>query len=505
MREKPYDNEVAPSGQSDNGSMPTKETTPARFAIIALGSLALVSLVSAQQTPAQRSPEMARLLSAAAHSGAPYRTLADLTETIGPRLTGSPQAERATQWAVEQMSRAGLQSVHTEPWRLSSSWRRGFAHAQLLEPFVMPLTVTSYGWTGSTRPEGVVAELAAVPGDIGREQLDREATGWAGKIVFFRGAPFASLPILVRAAERRRAVAVISRDSRPGDMLHTGPVGFGDRPFHIPVLDISAEQEHLLDTLIGRGTGVRLAITVRNEIVDTPSDSWNVVGDIPGTNRAEEMVIVAAHLDSWDLGTGAVDDGVGVAAVLAAAQAIHGAGLMPRRTIRFVLFTGEEQGLLGSRAYVSAHGDALSHLVCAFAVDWGKGPISGLALAGHRELAAPLRELASQLEEVGPIAVRNGYLTFTDAYAFSLAGAPGLAFAQQADDYARLAHSAADTLDKVDPNVLDRMAAVVAASAFWVADHPERLGQVWSRADTARVLEQDGQRALLQSLHLWPF
>jgi carboxypeptidase Q len=214
--------------------------------------------------------------------------------------------------------------------------------------------------------------------------------------------------------------------------------------------------------------------------------------------------LLGAHLDSWDLGTGAIDDGTGVAAVLGAAEAIKLSGRKPRRTIRFVLFTGEEQGLLGSRAWVKRHAAEISNLVCALVLDWGQGPIAALPVAGHDELKTDLAPLVELLNGVQKFRLADDFLTFTDAYAFTLAGVPGLAFYQDSRDYTLLGHSAADTYDKVDSQVLARNTATLSVAGFWIADSPERVGTVWPSAEIPRHLTDLKQRPMLEIFGLWP-
>ena len=395
------------------------------------------------------------------HSPA-FTWLQELTDSVGARLTGSTEAAMATQWALLRMQTAGLKNIHLEPWQLREGWKRGYARAEMTAP------------TGATRADSL--------------------------------GVYAQRPVRVRAAQLVHAVAVIARESRPGTMLvHTDPVVFGDASYKIPVLDIAAEHQKQIERMLTAGRPVRLRVAVSNTFTAGPVESANVVGEIPGTEHPEQVVILAAHLDSWDLGTGAIDDGYGVAAVLGAVESIAGAGARPKRTIRTVLFTGEEQGLLGSRAWVQQHKAELGNVVCVLALDWGQGAITSLPLAGRSDLAEEFKELPAVVNGIQPFAVDKGYLSFTDAYSFTLAGVPGLAFLQNSPQYSLEGHSAADTLDKVDAQTLRKNAAVVAVTAFWIADHPRRLGSQWTREQTAARLTEDGQRPMLAALGLWSF
>jgi carboxypeptidase Q len=307
----------------------------------------------------------------------------------------------------------------------------------------------------------------------------------------FKG--MSKFPILMSAAAERHVLAIVAADWRPGIVLpHTGPVGFAGSASDIPVVSLANEQEQLISNIIDSGHPVRIKLDIQNTFSAGPVPSHNIVGEIRGSQNPEQIVIVSAHLDSWDLATGAIDDGFGVAAVLGAAHSIISSGVKPKRTIRFVLFTGEEQGLLGSKAYLQAHPGELHNVICAFALDWGNGPITKIPLAGHEELRTPLEDLFRSMADLASIKVVSGFLMSTDAYAFTLAGIPGIAPFQDSPNYSMIGHSAADTLDKVNPQVLTRDSATLALLALWLADHPHRLGSIWPAEEIDRKLSENG-------------
>jgi carboxypeptidase Q len=249
-----------------------------------------------------------------------------------------------------------------------------------------------------------------------------------------------------------------------------------------------------------------MRVDVRNHVTSGPVLSANVVGEIPGTEHPDEIVVIGAHLDSWDLSESASDDGAGVVTMLGAAAAIIRSGVKrPRRTIRIVLFTGEEEGLLGSRAYVRAHQTEMPNHVAALIQDEGEGPIVRLELSGRADLLAEVQGVVPTTERFGPLAVNDSFYLFTDAFSFTLAGVPGINFGQNSPNAPLLHHSAADTLDKVDPAVLTRNAALVAVVSYWFADRAERLGRTWSPDETARVLTRKGFTPFLKGIGLWPF
>jgi len=442
-----------------------------------------------------------------------YQYLGELSDGIGPRLTGSTQDARAGQWALETMRAIGLRNVHPEPWKMEKGWHRGIARARLIIPFPLDLTVASYGWTGSTVLGGAEAGVLRVDSNALSKEAQEQSATWAGKILLVTAKdPKASdplktmseLPGFLETARMAGAVAVLHRDPRPGLVLaHTGPILFPGRLSLLPVLDLAGEHESLLIRMLESGKPARLRVEVQNDFTPGAVVSNNIVGEIPGSEHPKQVVVLGAHLDSWDLGTGAIDDGFGVAAVLGAAKSILSSRVTPKRTIRFILFTGEEQGLLGSRAYTQQHQAELNDLICAIILDWGNGPITKFTLSGHGELAEPFTQFFAAIDKATSLSVGKGYLTYTDAFAFTLCGVPGIAALQDSPNYALVGHSAADTFDKVDERILAWDSALLALSGIWVANDPTRVGTRWSPAETIQRLEE--QRASLQALGLWPF
>jgi carboxypeptidase Q len=210
---------------------------------------------------------------------------------------------------------------------------------------------------------------------------------------------------------------------------------------------------------------------------------------------------VGAHLDSWDLGTGSTDDGTGVCTVLAAAAAIQKSGARPRRTIRFVLFTGEEEGQQGSRAYTKQHVDELQNHLAAMVIDSGQGPIARVDL-GRTDVVPLFEPFARALRNFRELKITDRASFGTDGGPFVLAGLPGITLQQDSPDYRYTVHSAVDTLDTVRPEVLAQNATIMAMTASWLADRPERFATPWPLEQTARMLRDQGADDILKS---WPF
>jgi Zn-dependent M28 family amino/carboxypeptidase len=230
-----------------------------------------------------------------------------------------------------------------------------------------------------------------------------------------------------------------------------------------------------------------------------------VVAELKGSELPNEIVILGAHLDSWELGTGALDNGCNAALVIDTLRAIKAAGVRPKRTIRFILFSGEEEGLLGSLAYTKMHQAELANHVAAVILDNGQGPVVAMNLGGRADLIPAAKDFAKTLRAFGEISVDDNVEFGTDTGPFSLAGLPGINLDQDSPDYKYTHHSAVDTYDKVKPDILSRDTAVMALTSFWIADRAERLASPWPAEKTARMLIDKKQDRFLKMFGIWPF
>jgi carboxypeptidase Q len=347
--------------------------------------------------------------------------------------------------------------------------------------------------------------------------MKNNAANWRGKILITtaKGEPpkdrmsgFARFGTFLKAAHDAGAVAVIGgqggRPSAGMHLTHTGALGF-NTAYEIPVVSMSAEDQGQLVRYLDRGVPVRMKINVQNRLTDGPVETANVVGEIRGTEHPEQIVVVGGHLDSWDLASGATDNGAGTATTLGAAEAIVKSGMKPRRTIRFVLFNGEEEGLLGSLAYASAHKAEMKDHVAAVILDAGQGAVTGIQLGGRADLIPPTKKFAASLQAFAKLTVDDEPEFGTDTGPFILAGLPGINLDQDTKEYTFTHHSAVDTFDKVQADILDRNSAIQTLTAFWIADRPERLASPAPREDTAKALTDKHQDGFLRAFGLWPF
>jgi carboxypeptidase Q len=446
-----------------------------------------------------------------------YRDLQYLSDYIGPRLTGSPGAEKAIQWSLARMQALGLTNVHVEKYQMFRGWTRGFASAELLSPIQRGLKVDSMGWVGSTPEDGVTADVASV----NLYQLDQEmkenSSKWAGKVLAMvtRGeAPkdrfqlFVKFGNFLKAAYAAHAAAVIGGQGGSKaagmDITHTGILGFAAY-YPIPVVSMAAEDQEQIERFLDQGKTVRLKINVQNHVTDGPVECANVLGEIRGTQYPEQIVVVGAHLDSWDLAEGSTDNGVGAVAVLDAARAILESGYKPRRTIRFVLYTGEEEGLLGSLAYTKMHQSEMKNHVAALTLDNGQGPVVSLELGGRKDLIPAVKQFTKAVAAFGDLKVNDHAVFDTDTGPFILQGLPGINMGQDSPEYKYTHHSAVDTFDKVKPETLEQDATLMALTAYWIADRPERLASPWPPQKTAQMLTEQKLDQLLKAIGLWPF
>ena len=489
---------------------------------MALGFLGGAFLVRADNRSAPKGPDedgtkpaLVKIAGEGMMDSHAFQYLTELSDDIGSRVTGSPAERKAEEWGVAKMKAMGLENVHTEKYQLWRGWTRGTAQGELLEPIRRPLHVDAMGWTGSTPTGGAEGELVAV-NLFNIEEEVKHTSRLSGKIllVVMQGVPkknadslFATFGDFLKAAGKAGAVAVIGGQGGSKavgmNLTHTGILGF-DANYAIPVLSLTAEDQGQLERYVASGKKVRVGFNVQNTFSNGPVESANVVGEIRGRENPEQVLVVGAHLDSWDLSEGTTDNGTGSASVLASAEAIVRSGMKPRRTIRFVLFTGEEQGLDGSFAYMKQHDAEVGNHLGNLVLDSGQGPVKEFMLGGRDDLMASFRPFAQSLASIRDIAVNDKVENGTDTLPFSMAGLPGICMDQDSPDYKYTHHSSADALEAVKPEVLAQNATLMALTAYWIADRPERFASPWPAEKTSKMLRAQHQDEMLKAFGLWP-
>ncbi len=424
-------------------------------------------------------PDVAqKLVGEALTSGIAYARLEELTDTIGPRLSGSAGAEAAVQWALKKLQQDGL-AAHLEPVKVPH-WVRGEESGEVLPSpgvagYRLALTALGNSVGGSASAEVVEARSLAEVASLGAAAR--------GKIAFLNHTMSAPadygkfIEMRTRgpsAAARVGAVAMLMRSLATGSLRspHTGMTSYDPDAPRIPGAAISTEDADLLHRLLRRGpVRVRLSLGCR---MLPDADSANVVADVRGREKPEEVVLIGAHLDSWDLAQGANDDGAGVAMVMEAGRVIAALPQHPRRTVRVVLFMNEENGLAGGKGYAAAHQGELGRHVAALEADSGAGPPLAVRLrsgdGGSSMLAPWLAPLASLGIELG-----EGDASGADLSPLDPSGVPLFAVHPDVTHYFDIHHSAADTFDKIDPGNLARNAAAIAVVAYALAEMPGTL------------------------------
>jgi hypothetical protein len=445
-----------------------------------------------------------------------FQFLTELSDDVGGRVTGTVADRKAEEWGVAKMKALGLENVHLEKYTIWRGWSRGAADAEMLSPARHKIHVDAMGWTGSTPPGGAEGDVVTVNlFDIDNEIKNVARLKGKVALVVTKGKPnknfmalFAQFGDFLKAAGPAGAIAVIGGQgggkSAGMNLTHTGILGF-DADFAVPVVSMTAEDQGQLERFLQRGITPRVRLNVQNTFTNGPVETANVVGEIRGREHPEEILVVGGHLDSWDLAQGTTDNGSGIATTLGAAEAIAHSGLHPRRTIRFVLFTGEEQGLDGSFAYIKQHESELPNHLGDLVLDAGQGPVKGFQLGGRDDLVPVFQPFADALSNLRPLQVDDKVESGTDTLPFSIAGLPGINMSQETSDYKYTHHSAADALEAQKPDVLTHNATLMALAAFWIADRPERFASPWPAERTARMLRAQHQYEELKAFNKWPF
>jgi carboxypeptidase Q len=445
-----------------------------------------------------------------------FQYLTELSDDIGSRVTGTPGERKAEEWGVAKMKAMGLENVHTEKYQIWRGWSRGTADAELLTPTKHKLHVDAMGWTGSTPAGGVEGEILSVNMfDIDNEI--KNVSRLKGKIalVVAKGKPskdfmqlFAQFGDFLKAAGSAGAIAVIGGQgggkSAGMNLTHTGILGF-NADFAVPVVSMTAEDQGQIERYLERGITPRARFNVQNTFTNGPVETANVVGEIRGRENPEQILVVGGHLDSWDLAQGTTDNGSGTATVLGAADTIARSKERPRRTIRFVLFTGEEQGLDGSIAYMKQHQSEMANHLGDLVLDAGQGAVKGFQLGGRDDLIPEFQAFTGALSNVKPLSVDDKIESGTDTLPFSIAGLPGINMLQDTTDYKYTHHSAADSLEAQKADVLTQNSMLMALAAFWIADRPERFAAPWPAERTAKMLRAQHVYEELKAFNLWPY
>jgi carboxypeptidase Q len=432
--------------------------------------------------------EATRIMAAATADHRAYDKLAHLTDRIGHRLSGSRALEHAVTWAMRVMREDGHENVRAQKVMVPH-WVRGQESAALVTPVSRPLAMLGLGQSVGTGLQGITAEVVVVESFEELEKMG--AARVRGKIVLFnkkmlpyspeRGSGYGDVVayraggVVAAAKLGARAVLVRSVTAHSLRTPHTGSLRYDDKVAKIPGAAITIEDAELIARLAASGDPVKVRLTMGARMLPD-AESANVIAELVGREKPEEIVLIGCHLDSWDVGQGAHDDGAGCVMMMQGLTVLRELGLRPRRTIRVVLFTNEENGLRGAFAYAEAHPDAVTTHVMAMEADSGGFEPYGFSVEGNEHALAQMRDIATLLAPL-----RAGFVdpggSGADLIPLARAGVPGLGLRTEGSRYFDYHHTDADTLDKVNPVHLAGNVAVAATVAYVIADMPQRFGQ----------------------------
>ncbi len=465
---------------SASGSRMTPVSLFLRALIIStVASVFAISTTAAESAlvPPSYQPIADRIIKRATSEDFAYRRLAELCDKFGPRFSGSKNLEDAIDWCLAEMKKDGFQNVHGEKVMVPN-WVRGRESAQLVTPRSRNLPMLGLGGSIATPPEGITASVLVVNSF---KDLQTRAADAKGKIIVF-DVPYTEYreTVMIRVngaieAAKAGAVASLIRSVGPFSMQtpHTGGMRYDPNVKKIPHAAITIEDTMMLHRMQDRGETpvVRLHMTAK-QLPDV--ESRNVIADIVGTEHPEQIVIVSGHIDSWDVGTGAMDDGGGCLAAWEAARLILKLGLKPKRTIRIVLWTNEENGMAGAKTYRRDHKTDLRDHLLGIESDSGAFKPTGFGFAGSEKAMPYLQEIGQLLQPIRPARLAWG-CRGADVMQLLTEGVPAMHLEVNRERYFWFHHTDADTIDKLTPKEVQECVAFMAVMAYVVADMPDRL------------------------------
>jgi hypothetical protein len=439
--------------------------------------------------------------------------LEQLVDGIGGRPSGSVALDRAVDWGIEKFRAAGLENVHVEPYTAPVLWLPGEESAEIRQPSELPLHIAALPFSSGTGPNGIDAEIASV-GHGSDTEFARASDNLRGRWVLVETDPMHSnddldneyliAPRIFAAARHAGAIGVLWASTRPGRLLYRHPVGFDDTIEPLPGAMVDREDALRISRVLAAGQAVRVRVTTTPKVLHAVRLA-NVVGEIRGDSKPREFVVLGAHLDSWDLGQGALDNGCNAVLVIDAARqmAVVAKGHRPARTIRFVLFTGEEAGFLGSRADARAHRAELDQAVAVITLDEGTGRTTGFSTGGRTDLVAAADAALRTVSGFGPFTQTTDAFVGTDNYDYLVEGVPNFVANQDADSYLPNYHASSDTLDKVDSRELKLNTAISAVFAWELADAVSPPGPRQTRSAIEDLVKATGLDEKMKAFRLW--
>jgi carboxypeptidase Q len=448
--------------------------------------------------------------------------LRHLTDEIGGRVPGTPAMDRAVAWGVAAFKEAGADSVHTEDFQIPVSWAEGATVVSMssvgtasdpkssnLPAVEFKARAISIAWAPALQAKHVPVV------DVGKgTQADfKKAGDISGKMILVHSEvlktwpdlfnEYMSAPPVIDAAVKGKAKAIAFIATREHDILYRHTNSMNGEIDRLPMVLVAREDGERIGRLVTSGHPVWADLSIPNKI-GGPIKASNVVAEIKGSEKPGEFVVLGAHLDSWELGTGALDNGCNAALVIDALRAIKASGLKPRRTMRFILFSGEEEGMMGSRAYATVHRNELDNAAGVAIIDSGIGHVTGFTLGGRKDVANPVSAIVAPLKRFGADTLTTDEVEWgTDNFDFLLEGVPTMVANQEEGNYLINYHAVSDTYDKVDIPTLKKHTAEMAVLAFGIANTQERIGPRLKRPQIESILLSTHADEQLKALGIW--
>jgi carboxypeptidase Q len=484
--------------------------------------LSFFGLTCLAATPAADINAENQVIQAALQSSSLQANLHQLTDEIGGRVPGTVAMQHAVEWGTQAFTAAGADAVHGEGFTIPNSWAEGATE----------MTATSSYEIGGGKVGGTVLSIfrvhavsiawaPALPAtkhipivDVG-EGTDadfQKAGDIAGKLLLVHTAvlktwddlfaEYAKAPPIIDLAVKGKAKAIAFMATREHDILYRHTNSGAGEIDKLPMVIVAREDGERLARLLAAGRNVWADLSIPNQI-GGPIRATNVIAEIKGSEKPDEFVILGAHLDSWELGTGALDNGCNAALVIDALRAIKASGVKPKRTIRFILFSGEEEGLIGSHEYAVAHRHELDKAAGVVIFDSGTGKTTGFSVGGRKDIVDTARELLVPLAQFDAKELKTDMEWGTDHFDFMLEGVPTFVADQQEANYLENYHAVSDTYDKVDFAQLKKHVAEAAALTVGLADLPQKIGPRLTHEQIEQTMRDTNSVDLLKADGIW--
>jgi Iap family predicted aminopeptidase len=452
-----------------------------------------------------------RLIAEALKPSSLETNLRRLTDEVGGRVPGTPAFQRAVDWGVAAFKDAGADSVHTEEFAIQHSWAEGATEmtASLYSGTTFPVRAVSVAWAPALPAakhvpivdvgEGSAAEFAKVRDVAGRIVLvhTKVLASWDDL-----NGEYERAPAIIALAVKGKAAAIAFMATREQGILYRHTNAVAGEIDALPQLVVAREDGERIARLLASANPVWANLSIPNKI-GAAVKTWNVVAEIRGSEQPDEFVVLGAHLDSWELGTGALDNGCNAALVIDAMRAIKASGLKPRRSIRFILFSGEEEGLIGSRMYATAHRNELDKAAGVVIFDEGTGKATAFSTGGRKDVIPAVQSLLAPLEQFGVTKAVPTAESGTDHFDFMLEGVPTFVADQAEANYLENYHATTDTFDKVDFAQLKKHVAEAAALTFALANTADRVGPRLNRAQIEQTMHETHLDQEMKDMGMW--